>query len=460
MLHSQLTWNMWTGGFAWNSPEYKAIRDRMTVLEERMDNHGYNDLIGMMANRNTHGLMHFGFMSYVPMTSDTISNACQGYFHMASAGDRAILAAPDAPSRAFALNAQTHFIAFSLLHLAPEFNKEYMIGPGGSKLRENIVNYEFDSQHAFCKNSAVGADLFLFGHNSMGLLYWHGDLEIARAGWLKQIDAWKKIGKLVQSGERTWGEYIYEGRICGYYAAGDMLMAGEMNLLREWMQVLPGGIAQRDPVVAKELNDALLSSPFMWQGPNEYAFCRVESFELLDRALSTLADDKIDRDTMRAWLPRPDVLIDIVRHEFIWAMMSVNPALLCATLYMRLGAWEDASTVADAILAIPPVGDFLIPPQVRIETWRLLARCRGALGDAAGASEALECAVTESQAVGYVFCEVLSLRDMLSWAEGDASAPLPGSADSDIQARIDAIACGKALSAGWGCPVKPRNLFA
>ena len=140
--------------------------------------------------------------------------------------------------------------------------------------------------------------------------------------------------------------------------------------------------------------------------------------------------------------------------------MSVNPALLCATLYMHLGAWEDASTVADAILAIPPVGDFLIAPQVRIETWRLLARCRGALGDAAGASEALECAVTESQAVGYVFCEVLSLRDMLSWVEGDASAPLPGSADSDIQARIDAIACGKALSAGWGCPVKPRNLFA
>jgi hypothetical protein len=454
---------MWTGGYAWTSPEYKAIRDRMTLLEERIDNHSYNDLVGMMANRNTQGLIDFGFMSYVPMTSGTISNACKGYFHMASAGDRAITAAPDAPSRAFALNAQTHFIPFALLHQAPEFDKEYLIGPGGSKLRENIVNYDFDSQHAFSKNTAVGCDLFLFGHNSMGLLHWHGDLEIARTGWLKQIDAWKKVGMLVQSGERTWGEYIYEGRVCGYYAPGDMLMAGEMNLLREWMQVLPGGIAQRDPLVAKEYNDALRSAPFMWQGPNEYTFGRVESFELLDCALSALVDDKIDPHAMRAWLPRPDQLIDIVRHEFIWSMMSVNPALLCATLYMRLGAWEDASTVADAILAIPPFGHgvgFGIPPLVRIETWRLLARCRGARGDSAGACEALECAVTESQAVGYVFCKVLSLRDMLSWVEEDASTHLPGSADSDIQARIDAVACGQAISAGWGCPLKPQNLFA
>ena len=41
-------------------------------------------------------------------------------------------------------------------------------------------------------------------------------------------------------------------------------------------------------------------------------------------------------------------------------------------------------------------------PLARIEAYRLLARCRGAQDDATGACEALESAVNESKAVGYV----------------------------------------------------------
>ena len=54
-------------------------------------------------------------------------------------------------------------------------------------------------------------------------------------------------------------------------------------------------------------------------------------------------------------------------------------------------------------------------PLVRIEAWRLLARCRSARGDAVGASEALECAASESEAVGFVWMQSEALRDMLEW---------------------------------------------
>ena len=81
--------------------------------------------------------------------------------------------------------------------------------------------------------------------------------------------------------------------------------------------------------------------------------------------------------------------------------------------------------MVDGLLAIPPEGDgkgFGVEPLARIEAWRLLARCRGARGDAAGACEALESAASESEAVGYVWMQAAALRDMLEWVEADGDA--------------------------------------
>ena len=132
---------------------------------------------------------------------------------------------------------------------------------------------------------------------------------------------------------------------------------------------------------------------------------------------------------MRAWLPRPDALIHIAEHErlFITHMSgAAHPAMLCARLYARrLGAWDDAEAIVNGILAIAPLGDgkgLGMQPLVRIEAWRLLARCRGARGDAAGACEALESAASESEAVGYVWMQAAALRDMLEWVEADGDA--------------------------------------
>ena len=66
---------------------------------------------------------------------------------------------------------------------------------------------------------------------------------------------------------------------------------------------------------------------------------------------------------------------------------------------------------------------------MRIEAWRLLARCRGAKGDKAAAFAALEKAVGESKEVRYTWMEKVSLQDMLPWVEGAAQAAVQGRLD-------------------------------
>jgi len=53
-------------------------------------------------------------------------------------------------------------------------------------------------------------DFFLFGPLETILLLWFGDLEAAKEGWKKTIDAWQQIEVLVQKGERQWSEYVHE----------------------------------------------------------------------------------------------------------------------------------------------------------------------------------------------------------------------------------------------------------
>jgi len=109
------------------------------------------------------------------------------------------------------------------------------------------------------------------------------------------------------------------------------------------------------------------------------------------------------------------------RSQTVLMKGAAQAPLLCARLYAtRLKDYGKAEEVATGLLAIPLEGDgkgFGNCPLSRIETWRLLARCRGARGDAAGACEALEHAVRESEEVGYVWMQAEALRDMLEWAD-------------------------------------------
>ena len=210
--------------------------------------------------------------------------------------------------------------------------------------------------------------------------------------------------------------------------AAGMLSAGETDMLREAITHSFPGIALRDPLVASDLEQTMRDSIFSWQSPDGYYFWGAEALMLQMRALVAVIDDgEVDVEGLRAWLPRPEELLYRGEHELLFFCNlsgASHPALLCATLYgTRLNAWDDAEAIVNGVLAIAPLGDgkgFGMQPLVRIEAWRLLARCRGAGGKAAEACEALEKAASESRAVGYVWMEAASLRDMLQWVEEDA----------------------------------------
>jgi hypothetical protein len=358
---------------------------------------------------------------------------------------------------------------FPAVHSLPEFDKEMFAGADGCLLRDIIESYDFHSVHAYLKNSAASIDGFAFGFHSMGLVQWYGDLRSARVGWVKLLDFWKQVAALVESGQRTWSEYVFEGFLCGYGALGDILLAGEMGLLREIAQALPGGIALRDPLVCTEWQKAICASPFMWESPDGYRMASMEAVKLQDRALAAVADEGVlDAEQVRDWLPRPAQLIDIARlhFKFISQHGAMHPSLLCSTLYMRFGAWDDAEAVAQGLLDIPPLGDgagFGMPAMHRIEAQRLLARCRGARGDVVGACEVLELAITEAQKTGYVFYELNMLKEMEGMIKTrDSAAGLPGGVEGDgeasrsLQVRIDAVAsklqlgdCKPFYDAGW-----------
>ena len=101
----------------------------------------------------------------------------------------------------------------------------------------------------------------------------------------------------------------------------------------------------------------------------------------------------------------------------------------------RLGSWVQAEAIVRGILSIAPLGDgkgFGMQALVRIEAFRLLARCCGSSGKAVEACEELERAASESRTVGYVWMEAESLRDMLQWVTGDAE-------EAFVRQRISAV---------------------
>ena len=83
--------------------------------------------------------------------------------------------------------------------------------------------------------------------------------------------------------------------------------------------------------------------------------------------------------------------------------------MLGATLHgTRLGDWDAAAACARGVLEIRV--DVPMHPLARIEALRLLSR---ATQECAAAWSALEQAAAEAQEVGYVWMELLALRDML-----------------------------------------------
>jgi hypothetical protein len=438
----QLLWAMQDGNTL-GGAEQSEVMQRMKELDDKAPRGDFDTLCGRAMGQSMQIMLEVGMAGYVPLTRETVLKAVRGFAEAESSLHEALQVAPDRILRDAVSNMIAWMSSYHWMHGHVDCNADFT-APDESFLRATIEAYDFESMHATIK-SKWGFDHFLVGGSTSCMLLWYGDIKTARVGWLKQIDAWRQISCMIQRGEHTWNEYSVECALDIYKSPGDMLLAGEKELLREWLQHTPAGIVQRDPLFAKEWETIRGNLAFMWQGPDGYCMVRPETWSLLDRALVAVATDgKLEEGSVREWLPRPEQLLDIARHEYLCFFIhgSVHPAMLCASLYTRLGAWDEAAAVANGLLGIPHYSEgkgFGTSALLRIEAWRLLARCRGAYGDATGACEALEQAASESQAVGYIFLQVESLREMVAWVEGDS--PLPGvpSASSDIQARIDEL---------------------
>ena len=429
------------------------VKERMIVLSQlaasdtSSDDPKYETLLNGALAGHMGWLHQHGLLSYTPLRRESLSQDYAVQLENTKEFERVARIAPDEARRLYWMcHPSHHGMSWPRLHLLPEFDHEEFVGKCCSKLVHSIEAYDFDKLHQQWKSSGVAIDIQLFGFLETGVLLWGGDAEVAKSGWRKQIEARKRIKTLVQTGERTWGEYLYEELVCGIptVVTAGVLAFGDMDLLRELFPHTFVATALHDPLVASEMEQTITGSNVFWQGPDGYCFVRVETMKLQACALAAIIDDReVDAEALRAWLPRPDELIYIAEREFLFCAFTsgaAHPALLCATVYAtRLGAWDDAEAIVNGVLVIPPLGDgkgFGMQPLVRIEAWRLLARCRGARGEAAGACEALEQAASESRAASYVWMEAASLKDMLEWVEGDAEA------SAQVQSRIDAVTSG------------------
>ena len=430
------------GGFKFGSPEHDEISARIAAISatstDNSPNGKYDKAFGeaLVAIFNGHNLM--GITKYIEPPSDH-PQAYAHYNEAFVACGRAAENDVSAAKRDLALQVETMMSWIAILHTIPEFDKaEYGVGLC-ARARDNIMRYDFDILHAAHKSEGVSIDIFLFAHNEAHLLWWEGDMKTAKIGWAKQIDAWQQISALIKEGDRQVNEYaLYEDVVGVGALAAVMLAAGELDLLRELHPHTARGIALRDPEVAAAWEAAFQGAPWYWDGPGGHRMYYTSTLMLQARAIAAIVDDsgETDADALRVWLPQPKEAITIAQKERCWNVMifgAAHPSLLCATLYAdRLGAFDEAAEIAEALIAIPSVD---MTPQVTMEAHRLLARCHGARGENTAACETLERALAISKAVGYVWYDVLILRDMLKWMSSDEEVAAK-------RAEIDVLAVG------------------
>ena len=227
------------GGFAFGSPEHTKNMARMRVLAESSQ----ADVDGQIMKLFTYlgsAMTNAGVVRYTPITQGMMDALLPQLNEVARLAQEAARAAPDRTRHSLASNFITFVgVTAQIYHRHPGFQKELFTGAQGALLRSNVEAYDFDSMHAVFKSSVFSMDPFLHGQHTPGLLLFYGDLKGCHAAWAKEMDAWRKIGVLVQQGDRKWSDYHNETLVC-YHSAGAMLNAGEMDLFREYIQLLPG----------------------------------------------------------------------------------------------------------------------------------------------------------------------------------------------------------------------------
>lgn len=344
-------------------------------------------------------------------------------------------AAESAPNKLYAeaLLHRSHFdqVGHCRGHCLPEFDWDASFGVGGIELRECIERYTME-QHRVAKASANGVDVFMHGTAMAGVLLHWGDIAAARAGWMKVTSSWQQAEASVRQGASSWNAFLVEALEGQTNLLPTMMAAGELRLARELFRHSFGGNALRDSSVRASWERCIRTTPFFaWQTEDGYRCASYESWLLQTRALKTVLDDEVNDDgTGIDWLPPPSELLRIAKLESWWDIYltgAAHPALLCACLHARLGAWGAAQEVAEGLLQLTSFNRL-----VRAEAFRLLSRCHGASGRSEEACDALDSAASEAAKAGYAWMEMVATADKLSF-EGVASTEV-------VRARVRELA--------------------
>ena len=432
-----------TGEGRLDNAELAEVTERLTSLARQVDGGAdparqYDAKVAEGMGSVFTAVVQAGLVARMPQTAETAAAALEAIVRWTECAHEATAMAPDAVRRFYTLSFGVAFASgWGNLHRTPGFREQmgFFFGEGGAKLREVIEAYDFLKLNSAMKSGQAPTPncAYLMGLVEPALLLFYGDLRAARIGYRKQADAWRNICQMCTDGERAWSDYTAE-EITGVTAsAGVLLAAGERALCRDFLAHTMSGVSLREPHVYAEMEKAVGSYTFMWSDDAGYCFSRAETIALRTRALAAVLDDgPPDVEAIRGWLPTPEQLVHICEHELKYNVEysgAAHPSVVCATVYAdKLGAWAEAAATCEGVLALP---ELEVQPPVRIESWRLLARCRGHQGDAAGATQALDAAVHEAQAVGYVWYEALALKEMLEWV-GEEAKPA-------LQARYDAV---------------------
>ena len=85
-------------------------------------------------------------------------------------------------------------------------------GVGGAKARQAVERYDFDLVHDRWKASSTYGtiDHFLYASAEACLLLHYGDLATARAGFAKQLAAWREIVDRAENDPMQWGKHVLE----------------------------------------------------------------------------------------------------------------------------------------------------------------------------------------------------------------------------------------------------------
>lgn len=200
-----------------------------------------------------------------------------------------------------------------------------------------------------------------------------------------------------------------------------LLAAGELGTLREFLKHSLTGAAVDDETVRSCV--ATVWDQWGWKEEDGLCHSTFATFILVVRGLLALVEEDTpsSRDALREWLPASKELLRIAEYEWVWRALPTgagHPALLLARLHgERLGCWETAVTAAEGVLRIEE-----FHASLRTEACRLLGRAHYALGARVAAYEAVERAIAEAAKAKYVWFEMLSLRDLLSWKAAETEA--------------------------------------